>query len=219
MTAVLEAPAIVDESPVLTAAPASDKPDEAGLRELAAADYLRAAGWGIASGVSAAGVSAAFLPVQYLALSFVLGAGLGVLGYLDQITQLIRNWHTAIFASASAVLIGATQVSLGGDVLLPAVGAAAGTFAFLLILALILPGFVGGGDIKLAPVAAALLAAISPFAALLWLQFMFIGALVGMTVTRLAGNRNKYMAMAPYMAAAVLPALAGSGLLLPSLGL
>lgn len=219
MTAVLEAPVIVDESPALPTATALEVPAETGLRETTPEDHLRAAGWGIASGVAAAAVSAAALPVQHLALAFVLGAGLGVLGYLDQVTQLIRNWHTAIFAIASAVLIGATQVSLGGEVLLPAVGAAAAAFTFLLILALILPGFIGGGDIKLAPVAAALLAAVSPFAALLWLQFMFIGAMVGMIVARLMGNRNKHMAMGPYMAAAVLPALAGYGLLAPSLGL
>lgn len=222
MTAVLEAEPLVEDLPVLEVleAPVADDLPEEPLRETTPDDYVKAAGWGIASGIAAAAAAITVLPVQNLPLAFVLGAGLGVLGYLDQITHLIRNWHTAVFGTAAAVLIAATQMSHGGNVLLPALCTAAAAFVFILALALFLPGrFVGGGDIKLVPVPAALLAAISPLAALFWLQLWFIAALVGMVCGRMAGKRSKYLAMAPFMAIASVPALVTYGLLAPALGL
>lgn len=218
MTAVLEAP----EHPA--PAPAAPEADETpvpvpmpAFPETGPQDYLRAAGWGLASALAAAAVSVAMLPIQFLPVAFLAGAGLGVLGYLDQITHIIRDRHTALFAAASAVLLIATQVSQGGFVLGWAAICAAAVFVFMIILGMTAGGL-GGGDVKLAPVAAALLAAVSPLAALLWIQFLIYGALGGAIAARIRRRKNTHQAMAPYMAVAVLPALAGYAILGPILG-
>lgn len=187
------------------------------VRETGPQDYLRAAGWGIAAAVASAVVSVLVLPVQALPVVFLLGAGLGTLGYLDQITHTIMDRHTVIFATLASVLLAATQVSQGGFLLGWSMASAAAAFILMVILGLTTG--LGGGDVKLAPVAAALLAAVSPLAALLWIQFTFIAGLAGAVTHRIAKGNNTHLAMAPYMAFAVLPALAGYGILAPILGL
>jgi leader peptidase (prepilin peptidase)/N-methyltransferase len=219
MTAVLEAPEHQTPAPATTGLQHAPVPvPMPALRETTPQDHLRAAFWGIASALAAATVSVLLLlPIQVLPVTFLLGAGLGMLGYLDQITHTIRNQHTALFATAAAVLLAATQVSQGGFVLGWALICAAAVFVFMILVALT-AGSMGGGDVKLAPVAAALLAAVSPLAVLLWVQFLFIGAVAGALTARFAGQRKTHLAMVPYMAVAVLPALAGYGVLGPILG-
>lgn len=222
MTAVLEsAPSIQDavvedETLIPEASPSVDE----ALQETKPVDYSRAAGWGIASAIATSAVSIAMLPVQDLPLAFILGAGLGVFGYLDQQTRTVRNTHALIFGVAATALILATQISWGGLVFLQASAAAAVTFALMLVLALALPNIpVRGGHIKLSPVPAALLGAISPLAALLWLLFTFITALASKVTGLLPGKRPRTMAVGSCMAFAVIPALVTYGLLLPVLGL
>ncbi|HEX9086496.1 MAG TPA: prepilin peptidase [Arthrobacter sp.] len=193
--------------------------NEAGLRELTGHDWLAAAAWGIAGAVATSAVSLPFLPMHLIALTFVLGAGLGVLGYLDHCTQLIRNKHTVVFGAAAAVLLTATQILIpAAQILIPALVAAAVTFVFMLGLAVITK-FAGGGDIKLSPVPAALLAAVSPLAAMMWLLFTFVLCLGAMIAARLSGNTRKHVAMAPFMAIAAGLSLGTYGMLSLVLGI
>jgi len=192
---------------------------EAGLRELTGHDWLIAAAWGVACAVASSAVSVSFLPMHLIALNFVLGAGLGVLGYLDHCTQLIRNKHNLVFGGAAGLLLTATQVlSPASVVLLPALVAAVVTFVFMLGLAVI-TNFAGGGDIKLSPIPAALLAAVSPLAAMLWLLFTFVLCLAGMIAARLAGSKRKHVAMAPFMAVAAVLSIMAYGMLKQTLGI
>lgn len=192
--------------------------NEAGLRALTGQDYLVSAVWGIAGALATSAVSVLFVPVHLMALTFILGAGLGVLGYLDYCTHLIRNKHTLVFGIAAALVLGATQMVSGGAVLLPALIAAVVAFGFMLALT-VFTGFAGGGDIKLSPIPAALLAAVSPIAAMMWLLFTFTLCLVGMIAARLAGSKRKHVAMAPFMAVAAVLAIGVYGLLSQSLGI
>lgn len=192
---------------------------EAGLRELTGHDWLAAAAWGVAGAVATSAVSVLFLPLHLIALTFVLGAGLGMLGYLDHCTQLIRNTHTLVFGTAAALLLTATQIlSPAGAVLIPALVAATVTFVFMLGLA-VSTNFAGGGDIKLSPVPAALLAAVSPIAAMLWLLFTFVLCLGAMIAARLSGSTRKHVAMAPFMAIAAVLAIGVYGLISRALGI
>lgn len=68
-------------------------------------------------------------------------------------------------------------------------------------------------DIKLSPIPAALLAAISPITAMLWLLFTFALRLIGMIIARLAGSKRRHVAMAPFMAVAAMSAIGVYGLL------
>lgn len=193
--------------------------NEAGLRDLTGQDWLFAAAWGIAGAIAASAVSVLFLPVHLLSLTFILGAGLGTLGYLDSCTHLIRNKHNLVFGAAAALLLVATQViSPSSAILIPALIAAAASFVFMLVLA-ICTQFAGGGDIKLSPIPAALLAPVSPIAALMWLLFTFTLCLVAMIAARLTGSKQKHVAMAPYMAVAAVMAIGIYGLLSQVMGI
>lgn len=209
-----------DEKPqaetVATSAPESQ---EERPRELTGHDWLVATAWGIVGALSASAVSMLFVPVHLLSLTFVLGAALGTLGYLDVLTQLIRDKHNVVFGIVAALLLSATQIiSPSSAVLIPAAIAGAATLAFMLVLT-VLTGIAGGGDIKLSPIPAALLAAVSPIAAMLWLLFTFMLCLVVMIAYKLAGSTRKNFAMAPLMGIAAILALGAYGLLSQALGI
>lgn len=218
------APLPVTPAPAVdaVAAPSAEEEtgfNEAGLRELTGHDYLVATAWGIAGAMATSVVSVLFLPVHLMALTFVLGAGLGVLGYLDHCTQLIRNKHNLVFGGAAALLLTATQIlSPAGAVLVPALIAAAVTFVFMLALTVV-AGFAGGGDIKLSPIPAALLAAVSPIAAMMWLLFTFVLCLTAMIAAKLRGSTRKHVAMAPFMAVAAVLAIGAYGVISQALGI
>lgn len=193
--------------------------NEAGLRALTDQDWLFAAAWGIAGALATTAMSVLFVPTHLMALMFILGAGLGVLGYLDHCTQLIRNTHNVVFGIAAALLLVATQIiSPASAVLLPAVIAAAASFVFMLGLAMY-TNFAGGGDIKLSPIPAALLAAVSPIAAMLWLLFTFALCLAAMIAARLTGSTRRHVAMGPFMAVAAVLGITVYGLLSQVLGI
>jgi hypothetical protein len=224
-TAPETAPLQVTPAPAAQDAPATPAPEEEtgfnedGLRELTGHDYLVATAWGIAGAMATSVVSVLFLPVHLMALTFVLGAGLGVLGYLDHCTQLIRNKHNLVFGGAAALLLVATQIlSPASAVLIPALIAAAVTFVFMLALTVV-AGFAGGGDIKLSPIPAALLAAVSPIAAMMWLLFTFVLCLAAMIAAKLRGSTRKHVAMAPFMAVAAVLAIGAYGMLSQALGI
>lgn len=216
---VTPAPAAPVNDIAETPEPEDTDPHEEGLRELTGHDYLVATAWSITGALATTVMSVLFLPVHLMPLTFVLGAGLGMLGYLDQCTQLIRNKHTLVFAAAAALLLTATQIlSPAGAILIPALVAAAVTFIFMLGLT-VATGFAGGGDIKLSPVPAALLAAVSPIAAMMWLLFTFLLCLVAMTAAKLSGSKRKEVAMGPFMAVGAVLALGAYGMLSQVLGI
>lgn len=210
--------AAVHETALDAAEAAPEAAPERASRILTGRDYLAAAGWGLAGAVVISAASLALLPIQLAGIALVLGAGLGVLGYLDHLTQLIRNRHTLAFGAAAALMVAATQVATPHPVLLPAVIGAVVAFVFMLGLT-VATGFAGGGDIKLSPVPAALLAAVSPVAATMWLLFTFVLALGAMIAARLSGSRRRRTAMAPYMALAAVLAIVGYGMLARALGI
>ncbi|MCC3292557.1 prepilin peptidase [Arthrobacter sp. zg-Y1110] len=191
---------------------------EEGLRSLTGRDWLVSTAWGIFSGLAAGAASVVFLPVEDLALMVLLGAGLGVLGYLDHVTQLIRNRHNLIFGAITAVLLLATQTFMDEQILLPALVCAALTFGFFLVLTM-LTGYAGGGDIKLSPIPAALLGAVSPIAAMLWLLFTFVFCVGGTIYFRVTDPNRRHTAMGPYMAAAAVLTIVVYGILAAQLGI
>lgn len=201
-----------------TAGQPSEGTPEIGLRPLTGRDWLISVVWGIFSGLATAAASIALLPLNALALTALLGAGLGVLGYLDHCTQLIRNKHVLVYGAVAAILLVATQTFTDHQILLPALASAVVTFGFFLVLAM-RTGFAGGGDIKLSPVPAALLGAISPLAALLWLLLTFTVCVGGMIWFRIVDPTRRHTAMGPYMAVAATLALIAYGLLAIELGL
>lgn len=197
--------------------PTHDEP-EAGLRPLTGRDWLISVVWGIFSGLATAAASMFLLPLNALAITTLLGAGLGVLGYLDHCTQLIRNKHILVYGAMAAILLVATQPFSDHQILLPALACAVVTFGFFLLLAMY-TGFAGGGDIKLSPVPAALLGAVSPLAALLWLLFTFVICVGGMIWFRIMDPSRRYTAMGPYMAVAAVLAVIAYGFLAIELGI
>lgn len=203
-------------APVSEQEPVRDRED--GLRPLVGRDWLVATLWSIFTGLAACAASVALLPVEYLGIVALLGAGLGLLGYLDHVTQLIRNKHNLIYGTFAAVLLVATQTFMSHQILLPALISAAATFTFFLVLTMY-TGFAGGGDIKLSPIPAALLGAISPIAALLWLLFTFILCVAGMIYYRITDPTTRHTAMGPYMAAAAVITVIVYGFLAAQLGI
>lgn len=212
MTAVLEREILALVEP--TDSPLAHEPQD-GLRSKKSKNYLVAAEWGIAVALSASVMSVIFLPVQHLPLAFLLGAGLGALGYLNHAT-MVRNQHIALFGTAAAILVAATQMLNGGSVLLSASLSAAGAFMLMLILT----RFSGlrGSTSYLALAPAALLGAISPFAVLLWIPLTFIAYLAGMMIGRFSGKKYS-QAMGPNLAIGAVLALGAYGLLAPVLGI
>ncbi|MCC3299238.1 prepilin peptidase [Arthrobacter caoxuetaonis] len=206
------------ETKAAETAPDPIRDHEDGLRPLVGRDWLVATLWAIFTGLAASAASVALLPVGYLGIVALLGAGLGLLGYLDHVTQLIRNKHNVIYGIFAAVLLVATQTFMDHQILLPALISAVVTFAFFLVLTMY-TGFAGGGDIKLSPIPAALLGAISPVAALLWLLFTFVLCVGGMIYYRITDPATRHTAMGPYMAAAAVITVISYGLLAVQLGI
>jgi hypothetical protein len=160
--------------------------------------------WGLAAGAGIGAVALHWTPAAAVTLAIV-GFGLGVLGYIDSRTKLILNRHTGLFAAMLfGVLLGVQLQAPGEPVLLTAIGTALGAFVIMLILWWVI-GFASGGDIKLAPVAAAGLSLVSPLLAVLWLMLAFM-LCMGVTIYRAAtanGAPRQSVPMAPLMAIAV----------------
>lgn len=202
-------------------APAPAQPDrdpELGLRDLAPVDYVAGAVAGIVLAALTCLAGRTFAPAPMLVPLAVAGLGMGFLGYLDHVTRLIRNRHIVIFGAVAAVALVVALAPAGPAAWIPVLASAAGAFVFLLVLSAI-TGFAGGGDIKLSPVPAAVLAACFPLTAALWLTFAFVLVLIGQITAKLAHSEAKHAAMGPLLAAAMLPALILGGLYQQSLGL
>lgn len=158
--------------------------------------------------------------IEILVLLGIVGLGMGVLAWFDHATHLILNKHNLVFGGIAAVAIAAASVIAGSWMMaVMAVIAAAVSFIFMLALAVMRTGMVGGGDIKLSPTPAALLAAYNPLAALLWLLFSFILCLGSAILVKVSGKSAQPRAMAPFMALALIPAVLGTGAMLSAAGI
>ncbi|HEX9228329.1 MAG TPA: hypothetical protein VF885_17130 [Arthrobacter sp.] len=183
---------------------------EEGLRELTGRDYIVGAIIGTATAALLVLAGRGFAPAAMAWPLAVAGFGMGFLGYLDQVTRLIRNGHTIVFGAVTALVLAVALAPVGISAWIPVLATAAGAFVFLLVLSAI-SGFAGGGDIKLSPVPAAVLAACFPLTAVLWLLFTFVLVLIGQIAARAARSEDKHAAMAPLMAAAMIPAVIVGG--------
>lgn len=191
--------------------------NEEPLRPLTIKDWLFAVVWGAVLGSIMAVVAQNSAPESMTLPLAVTGFGLGLLAYLDHVTHLILNTHNLIFAAAvGAALILPYQA--GYSTWGPAATGAVLVFLFLLVLALV-TGFAGGGDIKLAPIPAAALAVASPLAACMWLLVTFLVCLIYQIACKINRSDQKYAAMAPFMAVALVPALVISNVIMTAMGL
>lgn len=183
---------------------------EEGLRDLTGRDYIVGAILGTATAALMVLAGKGFAPAAMALPLAVAGFGMGFLGYLDHVTRLIRNGHNALFGAVAAVALAVALAPEGPSAWVPVLATAAGAFIFLLVLSAV-SGFAGGGDIKLAPIPAAVLAACFPLTAVLWLLFTFVLVLIGQLVARAARSDDQHAAMAPLMAAAMIPAVIVGG--------
>lgn len=174
-------------------------------------DYIRGALWA-AVAASAAWLGALpFASPALLPLILVTGGGLGFLGYLDHVTHRILDKHILIFGAGVLALLAATQGAFGTSALVPGlIGGAAG-FAAMLLLSYLTS--IGGGDIKLAPVPAAVLAVYSSAAVMTWLFFIFFFHLLWSVAVKVSGRPSAPVAGVPFMAAAFVATVAAIGLL------
>ncbi|KQO98902.1 hypothetical protein [Leifsonia sp. Leaf264] len=157
----------------------------------------------------AAGLAAHQLPWPMIVLTVILGIGAGFLGHVDWRTKLILNSHNAVLsAGVLSALITIQLVSPHNPVVITAALTAAGTFG-VMVLMWWLTGFAAGGDIKIAPVIAGGLAALSPLTACMWLLFTFLlCAVVSVAVViRAHGEQKPTVPLAPFMALAIPPAV------------
>jgi len=153
---------------------------------------------GALGGAVAALATYFYAPIEYIAVMALIGFGLGALARIDKVFHTIKNEHTITLA-ALAVPLTVISAFYGGDIwdLAWAAGTAVVVFGIFIVLILI-TGFGSGGDIKLSPVPAFALGAISPIAAILWLFLAFI-----FTLFSLLFSRGKNFAFGPAMALAV----------------
>jgi hypothetical protein len=184
-------------------------PDE-GLRDLAGRDFVIGSLFGAATAALMFLTGRGFAPAGMETPLAVAGFGMGLLGYFDHVTRLIRNRHTLAFGAVTAAALAAALAPAGPGAWIPVLATAAGAFVFLLVLSAI-SGFAGGGDIKLSPVPAAALAACFPLTAVLWLLLTFVLVLAGQIAARLTRSDARHAAMAPLMAAAMIPAVIVGG--------
>lgn len=196
---------------------AAQERTEEPLRPLTITDWFFALFWGAVLGALMAVTAQSLAPEPMMLPLAVTGFGLGLLAYLDHVTHLILNTHNLLFAlavGAALILPYRDGYSTWG----PAATAAVLVFLFLLVLALV-TGFAGGGDIKLAPIPAAALAVASPLAACMWLLLTFLVCLIYQIISKLKVAPEKYAAMAPFMALALVPALVVSDSIMTAAGL
>lgn len=199
-----EAPAPRSTELVLVAAPSR-------ARAATEKDYIVAAVW---AGVSATAAWLAALPFTVPALlpAFLVAAGgLGFLGYLDSVTFKVRDRHNLVYGLAVLLVLAATQGAFGAPVLVPALIGAASVFAAMFILAHMMG--IGGGDIKLSPIPAAVLAAYSSAAVIIWLFLFFVMLLANNTVAKASKRAPGPVAGVPLLTGAFLLTIPVVGLL------
>lgn len=197
-------------------ASASERSEEP-LRPLEPADFVKGAAFGAALALIMVPVASHSAPEAMFFPLLTASFGLGFLAYLDYVTHLILHMHNLVFAVVTAAVL-CIPAAAGYSVWGPAGVGAGLVFLFMLAVA-VLTGFVGGGDIKLAPIPAAVLAVTSPLAAVMWLLLTFVACLIYQCTVKVTGMEQKFAAMAPFMAVALIPAVAVSAAVMTSMGL
>lgn len=147
----------------------------------------------------------------------VIGFGLGILAYFDHVTHLILDTHNLAFLALAAASLF-IPASAGYITWGPAAVGFGIVFLFMLTLAVV-ANYVGGGDIKLAPIPAAVLSVASPLAACMWLCLTFMACLAYQIAAKVEGQQKKFVAMAPFMAIALVPSFVISNSVMASMGL
>lgn len=163
------------------------------------------AAWAVGVVSAFAAIAAGWsLPLPMVVLLGVLGAGLGVLGFIDANTRLILNHHNLVFAIGTVAVLAWVQEESTGIPGIWALVAAAVTFVTMVML-YFLTGFASGGDIKIAPVVAGALAAIHPLIAAFWLLAAFLICAVYMIGKSVLSKSlaQQMTPLAPFMALAL----------------
>ena len=114
----------------------------------------------------------------------------------------IRNRHVLALAAVTAVVVGVLAIEQGADVALWALLGAALAAIPLLIAAVVQPGHLGGGDVKLAAVIGALLGPVSP-----WLSVVAIAGALLLTLVVMTLRSARPAPLAPALAASAMTAL------------
>ncbi|QCU79294.1 prepilin peptidase [Citricoccus sp. SGAir0253] len=128
--------------------------------------------------------------------ALVLGAGVVALGAIDLRSRLLPNRLVGPFGVAAAVALAVAALGLGEPLRLAGAAAgAAGLFAVYLLLALVSPGSLGMGDVKIAAVLGAYGGWLGWSA---WVATALSGFVLGavmatvLLLARLAGRRDRF---------------------------
>jgi leader peptidase (prepilin peptidase)/N-methyltransferase len=127
---------------------------------------------------------------------------LAVVAVDDLRHRRIRNRDVGALAVVTAVVVAAFAIDQGGDVVGRAMLGATLAAVPLLVAAVMGPGRMGGGDVKLAAVIGALLGPVSPWLSLAAVAGALVLTLVGMTM-RMA----RHAPLAPALAVSAVTAL------------
>lgn len=127
---------------------------------------------------------------------------LAVVAVDDLRHRRIRNRHVLALAAVTFVVVGVLAIEQGADVTLWAVLGAALAAVPLLIAAVVQPGHLGGGDVKLAAVIGALLGPVSP-----WLSLVAITGALVITLVVMTLRTARHAPLAPALAASAVTAL------------
>lgn len=130
---------------------------------------------------------------------------LAVVAVDDLRHRRIRNRHVLALAAVTFVVIGALAIEQGADITLGAALGAALAAIPLLIAAVVEPGHLGGGDVKLAAVIGALLGPISP-----WLSVVAVAGALLITLIVMTLRTARHAPLAPALAASAVTALVTS---------
>ena len=174
-------------------------------------DYITAAVWAGAAATAAWLTALPFAAPALLPAFLVAAGGLGFLGYLDSVTLKVRDRHNLVYGTAVLLVLAGTQGAFGTPVMLPALIGAASVFAAMYVLAHMVG--IGGGDIKLSPVPAAVLAAYSSAAVIIWLFLFFVLLLVNNNLAKARKRTPGPVAGVPLLGGAFLLTILVVGLL------
>lgn len=212
MSALQTAPA-PEEAPGTTLALVPPAPAK---KTASTRDYIHGIYWGAGSGLAALIAGSFYARAETLPLLMAAGAVLGFLAWLDHKTHRVLDAHNAGFGIITLILLAATQGAFGIPVIIPGLIGAATAFVFLIVLSYCRLG-IGGGDLKLSPMAGAAMGVFAGIAGpLVWVALTVILHSVWMLACTAAGKKTGPVAGVPFMAAAftatiILLGAAGAG--------
>lgn len=201
MSALQTAPAL-EETPAAGTVLALVPPAAPAKKTAGTRDYIRGIYWGAGSGLAALIAGCFFARAEILPLLMVAGTVLGFLAWLDHRTHRVLDLHNAGFGIITLILLAATQGAFGMPVIIPGLIGAATAFVFLIVLSYCRLG-IGGGDLKLAPMAGAVMGVFAGIAGpLVWVALTVILHSAWVLARTAAGKKTGPVAGVPFMAAA-----------------